>query len=976
MMKRLSFSMRTVSAVVSIISIGLLSLTVHADTHLIRPLSTDASRIWNTHDGLPHNTINHIHQDAQGFLWLATWEGPVRFDGRSFEVYGAESGIPDVSTLFVTSHPVTNKVVATGGRGGVSHFDGRQWQVKPRISNRVDVVLYDSNGQTWYGTVDEGVVLERPDGTRDHFSIEQGLPSTMVLHLSIDSRDNLWVGTNRGIAVFNPYEQRFETPANLPTGISFSIEEDSLGNLWAAIDRKIYRRDLNDSQFEVLPVSFPSTITELHFDTQGRLWVGTHEHGITELRQANIDGEPLQFTNTDTGLPNNHIIDIFTDRENSLWLGTHGGLVQFRSALAHSHTQQDGLGFQFTRALAAYDSQRVLVAGLGGIALIQNERITPFAATTPVSTESILSLAVDDQQRVYIGTFTNGIFVIENEQVIAHYNESNGFRGNDVRDILLTQDGHLFATTAIGLLVAVRNDDGTLSDPQYFGAQHGLPDQVVYAVHEDQSGTIWVGSMRGISEFQRRDESHQSLVQFIDISATSNSEFVFQIREDSNYVWFATDRGLVAWSKSAESWHQLSRQHGLPFDKVFDLIIDGRGDLWLGTGRGVAFVPRDEVEAVFADKSSQVNARLYHESHGLRSAQVNTGGPSMLQANNGSIWVATARGVGHFNPKQRTSLYPPPPPVVITKVQADDRILPDGSYLTADTLRLRFEYAALGFQHNEGIRYQTRLRHFDPDWITHDNGRYTEYTELAPGDYLFEVRAAYPDGEWSEAASFSFTQIPSIWQRPFIWAIIGIIGMTLIALLVNLRLRALARSRARLSQLVKAQTRSLERLVNQDTLTHLANRRAFDLTLENAVEQQYIQHQPMALLILDVDHFKRINDQYLHTTGDKVLQRIAEVLRSTSRDSDLIARWGGEEFAVLLSGPNADAAALISERIRHAVEKADFSDLAPQLQVTISIGFAIHTRDESQANFVRRADQALYNAKANGRNRVEKAANF
>lgn len=189
-------------------------------------------------------------------------------------------------------------------------------------------------------------------------------------------------------------------------------------------------------------------------------------------------------------------------------------------------------------------------------------------------------------------------------------------------------------------------------------------------------------------------------------------------------------------------------------------------------------------------------------------------------------------------------------------------------------------------------------------------------------------------------------------------------------------MRTLARSRARLSQLVKAQTRSLERLVNQDTLTHLANRRAFDLTLETAVEQQYIQHQPMALLILDVDHFKRINDQYLHTTGDKVLQRIAEVLKSTSRDSDLIARWGGEEFAVLLSGPNADAAALISERIRHAVEKADFSDLAPQLRVTISIGYAVYIRDESQANFVRRADQALYHAKANGRNRVEQAANF
>lgn len=974
-MKRRLSQMRCVTILFSLILCGVLAQPA-AGSNLVRPLSMDASRIWNTHDGLPHNTINHIHQDEQGYLWLATWEGPVRFDGRRFEVFGAESGVPDVSTLFITTHPASGHIVATGGRGAVSHFDGQNWQVKPRISNRVDVAVYQSNGHAWYGTVDGGVVLERPDGSRQSYSVERGLPSAMVLHLSLDSNDNLWVGTNRGIALFNPYEQRFEVPKGLPSAISFSVEEDSLGTIWASVGTNIYRRAQDAANFEKLPVFFPSTITELHFDAQGRLWVGTHEHGITELRQANIDGEPLQFTTTETGLPNNHIIDIFSDRENSLWLGTHGGLVQFRRALAHSHTEQDGLGFEFTRAIAALDSQRVLVAGLGGISLIQNERISAYATNTDVAAESILSLAVDERQRVYVGTFTRGIFVVENEQVIAHYDESNGFPSNDIRDILLTNDGHLFATTAIGLLVAIRNADGTLSDPQYFGAEHGLPDQVVYAVHEDQSGKIWVGSMRGISEFQRRDDSTQSLVEFIDISDISNNEFVFQIREDSNYVWFASDRGLVAWSKSAETWHQLSREHGLPFDKIFDVIIDGRGDLWLGTGRGIAYVPRDEVEAVFAGQRSTVDAQLFHESHGLTSAQVNTGGPSMLQASDNSVWVATARGVGHFYPKERASLYPPPPPVVISKAIADDRLLETGSYLTADTSRLRFEYAALGFQHNEGIRYQIRLRGLDSDWIDRDNGRYTEYTELPPADYVFEVRAAYPDGDWSEAATFSFTQLPSLWQRPVIWLITALLVCALIALLVNWRMRTLARSRARLSQLVKAQTRSLERLVNQDTLTHLANRRAFDLTLETAVEQQHIEHQPMALLILDVDHFKRINDQYLHTTGDKVLQRIAEVLKSTSRDSDLIARWGGEEFAVLLSGPNADAAALISERIRQAVEKADFSDLAPQLRVTISIGYAVYIRDESQANFVRRADQALYNAKANGRNRVEQAANF
>lgn len=943
---------------------------------LVRPLSTEAARIWNTEDGLPHNTVNHIHQDDQGYLWLATWEGPVRFDGRDFTVFGAESGIPDVSTLYVTSHPTRKTVVATGGRGAVSHFDGRDWQVKPRISNRVDTVVFTESGESWYGTVDEGVVLERPDGSKKTFGIAEGLPSHMVLHLGIDSKENLWVGTNRGFAVFNPYQQRFEVPEGIPVGISFSVEEDATGTLWASVDASLYRRAENDERFVQLPTEFPSTITEIHIDPESQLWIGTHEHGVTALREANINGAPLQFTNTQTGLPNNHIIDIFTDREQNLWLGTHGGLVQFRRALAHSHTQQDGLNFEFTRAIASLDSQRILVAGLGGISLIQNERIMPYAETTAVGNESILSLTVDDQNRVYVGTFTNGIFVLENEQVIAHYNEDNGFPGNDVRDLLVTADGQLFATTAIGLMVTDRDQNGTLSSPRYYGAEHGLPDRVVYAVHEDQSGTIWIGSMRGISRFSRQADSENSRIQFVDISAVSDSEFVFQIREDSNYVWFASDRGLVAWSKSTESWHHLNRQHGLPFDKMFDLVVDGRGDLWLGTGRGVAYVPRDQVEAVFAGQRDRVDVRLFHESHGFTSAQVNTGGPSMLQQANGSIWVATAKGAGHFHPSDREALYPSPPTVVVSKVIADDRQLSGGSYLTPDTLRLRFEYAALGYQHNEGIRYQTRLLGLDTGWIARDNGRYTEYTDLPPANYTFEVRAAYPDGEWSEVASFSFTKLPTLWERPVIWLIGGLLLTALIALFVSLRMRALSHSRTRLKELVKVQTRSLEKLVNQDTLTHLSNRRAFDLTLATAVEQQYIHHESMALLLLDVDHFKRINDLFMHTTGDKVLQRIADVIRKTSSDNDLIARWGGEEFAILLSGPNADAAALISERLRQAIENADVSDLAPNLTITVSIGYAAHMRDESQASFVRRAGQALSNAKTNGRNRVERAANF
>ncbi|HET7410364.1 MAG TPA: PleD family two-component system response regulator [Paracoccaceae bacterium] len=156
-----------------------------------------------------------------------------------------------------------------------------------------------------------------------------------------------------------------------------------------------------------------------------------------------------------------------------------------------------------------------------------------------------------------------------------------------------------------------------------------------------------------------------------------------------------------------------------------------------------------------------------------------------------------------------------------------------------------------------------------------------------------------------------------------------------------------------------------------DPLTGLHNRRFMETHLDRAIERATRDARPLALLIADIDHFKRINDGWGHDAGDAVLRQFADRLRSCLRVSDLPCRFGGEEFVVLMPDADAQAALTIAERIRLRVAEAPFDIAGEAIAVTVSAGFSVFAPGtDDAASFVKRADRGLYEAKRDGRNRV------
>lgn len=156
----------------------------------------------------------------------------------------------------------------------------------------------------------------------------------------------------------------------------------------------------------------------------------------------------------------------------------------------------------------------------------------------------------------------------------------------------------------------------------------------------------------------------------------------------------------------------------------------------------------------------------------------------------------------------------------------------------------------------------------------------------------------------------------------------------------------------------------------RDPLTDTGNRIAMDQALQREADRARRTLEPLSVLMLDIDHFKSINDRFGHGVGDEVLKAIATTLKADLRNIDLVFRYGGEEFLVLLSGTGQEAAAMIGERLRQAVEALQHLVEGQAIHLSISLGCATLAPGETVESLLRRADNALYNAKREGRNRL------
>ncbi|MFL6244753.1 MAG: diguanylate cyclase domain-containing protein, partial [Thermoanaerobaculia bacterium] len=685
----------------------------------------------------------------------------------------------------------------------------------------------------------------------------------------------------------------------------------------------------------------------------GRIVIGTRQHGIAILR---ADGTLEQRLDAAAGLPTDVLTSAITDREGSLWLAYHGPFVRVDLATPLS-ILDERRGLEGSTNSVARHRDGLYVATSHG--LFVTDRASAVANPTrafhlveglPVPVWYAHS--VDDA--LLIGT-GEGVFVMPDGSTPRHIDSTAGLV---VYSLLRSQHdpSRIWMATKSGL--GVLRYDAAQSGAarwRFEGLIAGTPTHTRRMV-EDDDGSLWAGTVfKGA----------------LRVELAPAGPRVQTFGDGEMYV--AKVAGRIVLVLKGELFEPVRGEHpGMRPDPLlghvhgdfFRIVEDSQGNVW-ANGAPPLFVRRD------------ADGRYARQAVPLLTIDVPR--VQVLEADESVVWAAARRRLYRYDTAGSPLHAVQPPPRIHRIVTGDNQ--PVVAALPHSFGRVRIEFGPASYR--PGTRYQYKLAPADAEWSAWTSEPSIDYTNLDHGDYTFHVRARGASGETSEETLRSFSVRPP-WYRTtsalIAWAVLSAL---LIAAIVWLRTKALQRQADRLRAIVDERTEELreanahlERLALLDELTGIANRRYFQRALVEDWRGAHEQRQPLALVLLDLDYFKRINDEHGHPAGDAALVQVGrylarELRRSgdlATRSNDLVARIGGEEFAVLLTDTTEDEAARIAEKLRAGVELLS-------LGVTTSCGAAAMTpiTNDGWGELLSAADRALYAAKNAGRNCVRTA---
>lgn len=918
---------------------------------------------WTLAHGLPHSSINRISQDSEGYLWMSTFGGAVRFDGVRFESLApwVRPGEPFSDAIADTIEDRDGVRWFATGRG-LLRTDASSTRVFRREDglpgNGIQALAWDPQGRLMVGTGRGLVLIEREPPFRiTPVSALAGVDVTSFLH---DRGGRLWVGTRQGLHVRSP-EGRWQrlTESDLGTLHIWSVVEDLKGTIWIAtrrggllswtngVVRRYSRKDgLNHDVIRALLV-----------DREGSLWIGTAGSGVSRLREGRFE----QLTATRGDIPSDVIRALFEDREGNIWVGTAGGgLTRLSDAPFTRITTREGLPDDSVWTVTEDASGTLWIGSNGGLVSLREgvmKRHPAGGGEQPI----VLSLLATRDRRLLVGTY-RGLYELRPEGLV-RLDQPGELPSTVVRSLIETSTGAIWVGTERGV---VMHRPG--SRPAFVEWPRAGQPVDISVIRESRAGGLWLGLERGGIVKRHEDE-------FTSQPWAEPLGTIRDLLEDERGVLWIAGTGLGRYENGRLV--RFGEAEGFAERRIHALREDGLGNIWMSTNTGIYRVARAELDAFAAGGTARPRFEPFRESEGVPAAEGNGGSqPASWRTRDGRLWFATIGGLAGIDPKAATR----PDPRVVARIE---HALIDGGEIEPDSAlpkgvrRIEFEYTALHLTSPQQLRFRYRLEPVDTEWSEAGTRRSVAYARLNPGAYRFRVAAAGRDGVFAEDPTpFAFEVTPYLYERPLVRGALVVGGLALLIGLGALRLRGLRQRGLELERIVAEKTRDLERLASEDPLTGLANRRQFDRELEKEIQRSHRTGQPVALIMADVDHFKAFNDAYGHPRGDECLRAMAAALRAHGRRAgDLVARLGGEEFAILLPDMKPAVAEELAGRLLEAVANEKVPHRAAALGVvTLSLGVATVSGPAlstiAAKDLVEAADAALYEAKTAGRNRM------
>jgi diguanylate cyclase (GGDEF)-like protein len=949
---------------------------------------------------LPDSFVWDVEEDGAGNLWIATRAGLAMWERKTDRIVRIDK-LGDRHIRALRYAPLARALWIATRDSGLLRLDQETEQLKQYrhdasdptslLDDRVYALHVDGEGRLWVGTEGGLSVLDAAGKGFEHYVPDASNPSSLseekVRAIAADGTSALWIGTSAGgLNRLDVASGRFEHFRHDPAVASSlahdqvrAILRDADGRLWVGTSGGLDLLDPLRGTFAHYgqDAGNPTSLGDDHIlsllqDRGGVIWVGTRMGGVHKWNPLSWQfGHVAPDPANPKGLGSGRVTSFSEDRAGRLWIGTYGGGLYEMDRLSgemtsYRHDAKNARSLASDQVMTLLHDHRgdlwlgTLDAGLvrmsAATGTFKAYRNDPKNANS-LAANGVTTIFEDRDGRLWLGTYGSGLdrFDPETEQ-FTHYRydakDSSSVSGDRIAAIAEAIDGRLWVATMETGLNLFDPVSGKFERFEHrAGDPRTLPTNAVHALYVDAAGSLWVGSHSGLSH-------------------------------------------LHADGKSFETF---STRNGLPSDVVYAIRNDRQGRLWLSTNNGLSCF--DTKTAQFAN---------YGVSDGLQSAEFNLG--AWYQSTSGELFFGGLNGFNAFMP-DRLRQVSTAPALVLTAVSVGHRPV-GGPADQTERVRLGFrdkvlglEFAALDYTDPGRNRFSYKLEGFDPDWVPLSGRRGVTYTNLNPGHYKFLLRGSNSDGRWNEeglAVAVDVAAPP--WATP--WAFTGysvflvgcMLGMARIqqrkfdreaeyARVLEFRVQERTRELSERQRELEKANHDLGQASITDSLTGLANRRFLTEYIEKEVALLHRRYNrlaegpitpdllDLAFVMIDLDHFKTVNDSAGHAAGDAVLRQLRDLLKSVSRSSDIIVRWGGDEFLLVARDLSGDGLVELAERIRARVASHVFEiGEGRVVRTTCSVGFACYPffREQLDAlsweQVISVADRALYVAKASGRN--------
>jgi signal transduction histidine kinase/ligand-binding sensor domain-containing protein len=745
-------------------------------------ISQYAHLAWTFRNGFSNGAVYAIAQTPDGYLWLGTSSGVVRYDGVRLTPLPLRPGhkLPNAASAAIL--PARDGSLWIGTLDGlVSWKDGELTHYPVFAGRTVITLVQQRDGTVWAGS------FGGPTGKLCAFRGEQttcygddGQLGGSVASVYEDDDGNLWVASGTGLWRWAPGAPRRYLDTAIQTHQSLTVGDGGRG-LLIAVDgiRQVAGTTVVDYPLRGVPSPL-SAITVLR-DRNGGLWIGTTAHGLVHA----YEGKASLFTRED-GLSSDQVLSLFEDREGTIWVGTSEGIDRFREWPVTPLSVKQGLSNSTsTSVLAARDGSIWIGTADGlnrwkdGRATIYRRRIDP-----GLPDDSIQSLFEDERGRIWVSG-ARGLAVFENGKFSAVPAVPGGF----THAIASDNRGGLWLSLWLnandyGLAHLV---DGNIVEHAPWQKLGGGPGT---GLVPDPDGGVWTGLLSGgIAHFQAGRIRNLSLT---GEGERTTRKVLSVSRDRDGTMWVATDNGLSRITNDRVA--TLTAPNGLPCPTVHWIIEDQLAAYWLYTACGLVRIARTELDAWTADPKRIIRSTTFDSADGIQLVPILTPSrPAVTKSPDGKIWFLNGSTVSFIDPS-RMAINTLPPPVHIEQVVADGQTFDDTRplRLPPKTRNLSINYTALSMVAPERVHFRYMLEGQDSDWREVVNKREVQYSNLSPGNYRFRVAASNNSGLWNDAGDvLDFSVAPAYYQTNWFRALGAILFLALLWAVYQLRVRQL-----------------------------------------------------------------------------------------------------------------------------------------------------------------------------------------